>query len=154
MTSTENATTPTEGAQSAQDGPDAPPEGEHPADQDGPGREAARYRRQLRDAESERDGLRGKVAALQRSEVQRIAAETLAVPSSLWASGIELSSLLGEDGSVDPGLVAAAAANAASTMGLAPRTRNPAPDLGQGQRSQAPAQQETSWADFLAGKSE
>ena len=150
MTTAENATV--EPAQTAQEPPAVPAEGDATPDQDGPGREAARYRRALRETESERDGLRGRVTALQRSEVQRIASEVLQVPASIWTSGVQLDALLSEDGSVDPTLVSAAATSALTSVGLAPRMRNPAPDHGQGQRTMPAPQQEPSWKDFLTGE--
>ena len=64
-------------------------------------REAARYRRSLREAETERDALRGRVETIQRAEVERLAAEDLATPSDLWLTGAALSGLLDDDGNVD-----------------------------------------------------
>lgn len=87
---------------------------------DGPGREAAKYRRRLRDVEAERDALKATVESLQRAEVDRLAAGADLRPAALWASGPELADLLGDDGTVDQGKVAAAIAAARETLGIAP----------------------------------
>ncbi len=66
-------------------------------------REAARYRRSLRDAEAERDNLRDRLATLQKAEVERLASgdDGLAVPGDFWLAGANLASLLDGDGNVD-----------------------------------------------------
>ena len=70
------------------------------------GREAATFRRRLRETEAERDGLRTQVEALQRREVERLAQlGGLAVPADVWQFGGALESLRGEDGMVDAGAV-------------------------------------------------
>ncbi len=69
-------------------------------------REAARYRRSLRDAEAERDSLRGRLDVLQRAAVERVAtADGLAVPGDLWLAGVDLAELLDDGGNVDHGRV-------------------------------------------------
>lgn len=90
-----------------------------------PSREAAKYRRRLRDTETERDTLAETVTTLQRNEVERLAASAIANPAALWAAGVELSDVLAEDGSVDAEKVTAAAKDAAERLGLAqPRPAN------------------------------
>ncbi len=64
-------------------------------------REAARYRRSLREAETERDGLRGRVEAMQKAEVERLAANDLAAPADMWLTGTTLADLLDDNGDVD-----------------------------------------------------
>ncbi|RFS86801.1 hypothetical protein D0T12_00455 [Actinomadura spongiicola] len=68
-------------------------------------REAARYRTQLRETEAERDQLRERVATMQRAEAERIAVTPgrarLNDGADLWAFGVELEELLGDDGQVD-----------------------------------------------------
>lgn len=84
-----------------------------------PNQEAAKWRRQLREAEAERDGLRTRVEAMQRSEVERLAAGRLSKPESLWkAEGVTLADLLGEDGNVDPEKVEEAVTLAVDSLGL------------------------------------
>jgi hypothetical protein len=70
-------------------------------------KEAARYRRSLRDTEAERDSLRDRLTTLQRAEVERIATadDGLARADDLWLSGLDLASLLDDDGNVDAGKV-------------------------------------------------
>lgn len=116
----------TPAADSAQDTAEAPA-GDDTEDQaddasagDGPGREAARYRRRLRDAEAERDTLKATVESLQRAEVDRLATDAGLRPAALWANGAEVGELLNDDGTVDQVKVAAAIAAARETLGIAP----------------------------------
>ncbi|WP_137875248.1 hypothetical protein [Rhodococcus sp. Q] len=94
------------------------------ADEPNGNREAAKYRRRLRETEAERDTLTQRVEALQRAEVDRIATAAKLKPEALWASGAELPALLTDTGTVDAELVAAAIATARTTLGIAPPTRN------------------------------
>lgn len=65
-------------------------------------REAAGYRRRLRETETERDQLREQLDRVQRAEVERLAsAAGLAVASDVWQFGATLQTLRGEDGSID-----------------------------------------------------
>jgi hypothetical protein len=91
---------------------------------DGSGREAAKYRRKLRAAETERDRLSEQVASLQRSEVERLATADGLRPAALWASGPELAYLLADNGTVDAAKVSAAVAAAREQLGI------PAPPVG------------------------
>lgn len=85
---------------------------------DGPGREAAKYRRRLREAETERDRLAGQVESLQRAEVERLATVDGLRPAALWASGVELADLLTDDGTVDASKVSVAIAGARESLGI------------------------------------
>jgi len=109
-----------------QDEADVPDE----ADDEPAGKEAARYRRRLRDAEAERDELATRVEALQRAEVERLAGQKLTKPSAIWAAGVELSGLLDEAGNVSPDAVAEAAQAARDELGLAQVRRGVAPKEG------------------------
>lgn len=152
--------TPARGTEIASAGPNADPAVDHPGPAAGaadrppisPNREAARYRRQLRQTESERDTLRERLTALQRAEVERLAGTTgakLAAPSAIWADGVQLDDLLDQDGRVDPERVTAAAEQAAERLGLARRTpTRPRPDPSQGPRGSGIG--EPSWSHFLA----
>lgn len=74
-------------------------------------KEAASYRRKLREAEAERDALRTRAEALERKEVERQVTDgvqALADGSDLWAAGIALDDLRAEGGSLDPEKVTAA----------------------------------------------
>ena len=71
-------------------------------------REAAGYRRRLRETEAERDTLREQLDRLQRSEVERLASGAgLAVAGDVWVHGAELENLRTEDGSIDGDTVTA-----------------------------------------------
>ncbi|WP_367582171.1 hypothetical protein [Tsukamurella tyrosinosolvens] len=78
----------------------------------------ARYRTQLRETEAERDKLAGRIEALQRTEAERLAADIIAKPESLWAADVTLADLLDDDGQIDPDKVKAAAATARDNLGL------------------------------------
>lgn len=80
-------------------------------------REAAKYRRRLRDAEAERDTLKATVESLQRAEVERQAAGDGLKPAALWSSA-ELGDLLADDGTVDAARVSAAVAVAREQLGI------------------------------------
>lgn len=80
--------------------------------------EAAKMRHRAKAAEAERDGLRTRVESFQRAEVERLAGEHVKKPDALWAGGVELESLLGDDGNVDPAKVRTAALDAADRLGL------------------------------------
>ena len=67
-------------------------------------REAASYRRRLRETEAERDVLRERVTALERAEVERIAGEyplSMTSPADLWLVGVELEELRDDEGRLD-----------------------------------------------------
>ena len=65
-------------------------------------REAAGYRRRLRETEAERDQLRAQLDRLQTAEVERLAsAAGLAVAGDVWMHGAALDTLRAEDGSID-----------------------------------------------------
>ena len=65
-------------------------------------REAATYRRRLRETEAERDQLRSTLDELQRGEVERLAAAAgMAVPGDLWSTGTVLANCRDDDGRID-----------------------------------------------------
>ncbi|MEY9260420.1 hypothetical protein ABH903_003467 [Brevibacterium epidermidis] len=96
-------------------------------DQSKTGKEAAKYRRQLRETETERDQLAESLTAARKQIVESMTG--LAKPSALWAAGTEVNDLLDDDGLVDPGKVAEAVEHASATLGL---VRTPRPDKSQG----------------------
>lgn len=116
-------------ANTPQNATTAPPEAStEPDNAANPNQEAAKYRRKLRDTETERDQLRDRVTGFQRAEVERLAAGRITNPAALWAAGVELESLLGPDGNPDPVKVQDAAQRAIDTLGLAkPPPANYAP---------------------------
>lgn len=94
-------------------------------------REAAKWRRKLREAEGQRDSLQARVAALQTAEVDRMAEAAKIKPAALWASGATLEALLADDGTVDAEKVRAAVLVARDALGIAPTPPAP-PAWGQG----------------------
>lgn len=97
-----------------------------------PSNREAKYRKQLREAEAERDALRERVTTLQRGEAERVAGGHLTRPAALWAAGTSLDDLLTPEGDLDPEKVNAAAEAAAEALGAAAPTRAPRPDPSQG----------------------
>ncbi|TDT30887.1 hypothetical protein [Naumannella halotolerans] len=81
-------------------------------------RQEAKYRAQLRDTEAERDRLAARLETMQRNQVEQIAADTLATPAGLWASGVTLDDLTDTDGDIDRAKVDTAVKAAAETLGL------------------------------------
>lgn len=98
----------------------------------------ARYRRQLRETEAERDQLRATVETMQRAEVERLASKAIQKPTALWSADVQLADLLDDTGAVDPAKVNTAVQNARDTLGLA-TTRPPGYVRGEGQFVGEPA---------------
>ena len=115
-----------------------------------PAREAAKYRRQLRETETERDDLRARIETMQRTEAERLASQHIAKGEALWASGTQLEDLLDERGNLDPLKVPAAANAAAEALGLNRPLRGPVIP-GQGDTPNRPAVP-TSWAQALGSQ--
>ncbi len=84
------------------------PEGERDESGRDLNREAAGYRRRLRETEAERNQLRAQLDELQRAEVERLAgAAGLSAPSDVWTfGGASLDTLRGETGAIDADTVA------------------------------------------------
>jgi hypothetical protein len=81
---------------------------DHVADPAALRKEAASYRRKLRDTETSRDALAERVSVLQRGEAERIAAAAaegfrpLSDGRDIWRhDGVELGAMLDDDGNVD-----------------------------------------------------
>lgn len=106
---------------------DAPENGsETEGSDEQPGREAAKYRRQLRAAEGERDTARQQLAAVRRQTAED--ASGLLKPAGLWAAGVDVDTLYGDDGRLDRERLREAVTGASETLGLAPKPRAPRPD--------------------------
>ena len=99
-------------------------------------KEAARYRRQLREAEAERDQLRTQLDAVRRAEVDRLIAAQGVQPAAVWAHGATLEALLRDDGTVDPQRVDAAVTATRDAFGIRPGW----PGSGQGKRESMPTE--------------
>ncbi len=107
-----------------------------------PNAEAAKYRRQLREAETARDALQARLDTLLTGEARRLAGETLADPDDLFGvGGVKLNDLLDEAGNIDPGRIATATADLIGSRPRLARTWQPplTPDPSQGARQDPPA---------------
>jgi hypothetical protein len=124
--------------------PDPPSDPTAPVDGDPPDvaslrREAAGYRTRLRDTEQERDRLRDRVDALERGEVERLAAGAgMSTPADLWLLVRDLDELR-VDGALNPHRATERIANILSER---PSWRKPGIDFGSGSRlNGAPARE-------------
>src|SRR5690606_29611439 len=82
-------------------------------------REAAKYRRRLREVEAERDRLAGQVEALQRGVIERLCSEKFNLkPEALWAAGYTVADLVDEGGRPDEGKVEKAVYATAERFGI------------------------------------
>jgi hypothetical protein len=99
-------------------------------------REAAGYRRRLRETETERDSLRAQLDRLQTVEVERLARTAgLSEPRDVWAFGASLESLRSDSGEIDPKTVEGLVADILkSRPGL---RQQPVGDLGAGRGAAA-----------------
>lgn len=122
-----------------------------------PDAEAGARRKQLRETEqardaaaAERDQLAARLDAMQRRDVERIAATRLAQPDDLWTiGGTALADLLDDGGDVDETTVTAAIdALLEARPGLAKPAPRKFPDMGGGQRG-GPVDAPPSWRDVL-----
>jgi hypothetical protein len=98
-------------------------------------REAARYRVERNEARELIDRQQNVIAGLQRGQVETMVARHLFDPADIWrADGVELDTLLDEDGAVDPAKVDEAVSNAVKAK---PHWARPSPDFGAGVRGQS-----------------
>ncbi|MEX3652416.1 hypothetical protein ABFW14_28015 [Mycolicibacterium fortuitum] len=87
--------------------PDNQPDADPGSENDTSGnREAAKYRRKLRAAETERDALQTRLEHVQRGEVERLVTEQLRDPADIWRDGAQVADLLDDNGNIDPAKVA------------------------------------------------
>lgn len=104
-----------------QDAHDAEPDDEQDQqDTSKASRQAAKYRRQLRDTEAERDTLQEQVSTLRRTIAEESLRGVLAKPSALWLTGVEAADFYDDAGNLDTDALAAAAKDAAAQNGLQP----------------------------------
>lgn len=110
--------------------------------------EAAKYRRQARDAQQERDSLRTQLDAMRTREVERLAADTLADGADVWHGGTNLASLVADDGTVSADAVKA---RADAIAGEKPHYKRRAStgELSQGPRGSGPAKSGPTFADIF-----
>lgn len=114
-------------------------------------KEAAKYRRQLRDTETERDGLRDRVAGYERADVERIAGTKLQDGSDLWAAGVNIDDLRDDTGAVDPDKVTAACDQIVAQRPHWRKSRIPKPDPRQGPQGVHPLGNTPDWKGVIGG---
>lgn len=113
-------------------------------------REAAKYRTQLRDTQTELSTVQARLTMAQTTEAARIAGEVLAAGTDVFdIGGADLAAVLDPDtGQVDRDAVLALAEEVATDR---PGLRAAAgwPDMGQGRKGAPPGGAGYSWADFF-----
>ena len=114
------------------------------------GKEAAKYRRRLREAETERDSAREQMDALRRQVAE--SASGLDKPAALWAAGVSLDDLFTEQGTLDHDAIAAAVETVRETLGTQSKPTTPKPDLTQGSQGTA-ARPSDPWQDAFTPRS-
>lgn len=112
--------------------------------------EAAKYRRQLRDSQAETEALRDRVTTWERRHAEQAAAAKLADPADLWAAGVTLDDLRGDDGDLDPAKIDAALDEvlAAHPHWYRDRKPTPKPDTRQG-GGHSDIQEDPSWSKAI-----
>lgn len=114
-------------------------------------REAANYRRRLRDTEAERDAA-NELAQRRLHAMIGAAVQAAGIPAKAWeASAHDTADLLDEDGLPDPAKLADALAATATDFGLnrAPQRMDPNPQQGSSNGGGPPAAK--SWGSALKG---
>ena len=107
------------------------PETDTPDEGKDDGKEAAKYRRRLRETEKQRDALQEQVSALRRAAIDTDVQRTHRIkPEGFWATGITVDQLLDDDGNIDPAKVAANATDAVQRLGVQQQGRNVVPREG------------------------
>ncbi len=108
----------------------------------------ARLRKRAQQAEAERDGLAQIVSNLQRAQVESMLGDLK--PQALWATGVELTDLVADDGTVNPAKVSEAVQAAREALGIpSPQKGNWIPQIGR-QPSEIVAVDR--WADAFSPK--
>jgi sulfur relay (sulfurtransferase) DsrC/TusE family protein len=129
--------------------PEIPTDSVEPADKSN--REAAKYRRQLRDVEAERDGLLEQVTGWRKQQAENIAQAHGLNAAALWAAGAELETMLTEEGMVDEAKLIEFVKEAKDKLGIVPPPQV-ASAAGQGRVGTAIAVDTNAgntWADAL-----
>ncbi|BBX70097.1 hypothetical protein [Mycolicibacterium psychrotolerans] len=71
----------------------------------------AKYRKQLRDTEAERNSLKERLESRDRADVERMVVTKLTDPRDLWRADVSLADMVGDDGEIDTAKVDEAVAN-------------------------------------------
>lgn len=118
-----------------------------------PNSEAAKWRRQLRDVEAERDALAERVRGYQRRECESMVSDLLDVPADLFEIGmVDVNAFYDDDGTLNEGELRAAAG---ALLEERPRLGKPRPagprwqDFGQ--HSPPPPARGGGWNELLKG---
>jgi hypothetical protein len=88
-------------------------------EQESPNVEAAKWRKQFLEAETQLAEMGQRVQALQRQQIEGLINQAGVKPAAVWAVA-ELGTLVGEDGTVDAAAVSAAIDNARTQLGIQP----------------------------------
>ena len=87
-----------------------------------PNHEAARWRVKAREAEQQRDALAAQLEAVRKDQINAAVVTMGLRPQALWASGVELTDLIGDDGVPDQQKIRQAFESARRELGIeAPR---------------------------------
>lgn len=110
--------------------------------------EAAKYRRQRREVEAERDAIAEQLTAARTQLIEGFVEQNGITPAGFWASGVTVDQLIDEDGKVSAAHVAAAATQAMNALGLQ-KTTQPAVDHYLGHPSST--RTSSTWEGVLGG---
>ena len=148
-TATEPAETNAAGLTDATGTEDTPETAPEASEAPSPNREAAKYRRQLRDVEAERDALADTVKTLRTAAAEAVLSDILAKPSALWLAGHDVAEFYGEDGALDVDALREAAQAAVKDLGIAgyKRFQGSADSGARGNSGTAPT---PTWADVFS----
>jgi hypothetical protein len=139
---------------SAQDVSSAPVDTATPAEatplDDNPNHEAAKWRVQYREAEAQRDALAAQLDAVRRDQIGAMATTMGLKPAALWASGVEISNLLTDAGTIDPAKVREAAEGARAELGI---TKRPASMAGLSSGAMVPPPPRDAFRDAFVPRS-
>ncbi|MCX2929268.1 hypothetical protein ORI20_03205 [Mycobacterium sp. CVI_P3] len=119
------------------------------AEESSPNAEAARWRKKLRETESQLETMAARVETLQRQQVDAQVSAAGVKPQAVY-SVADLADLVGEDGSVDTEKVTEAVAKAKEQLGIGISKGSLVP--GVGQRPEKPPQAENPWTTAFRPK--
>ncbi|QOW00620.1 hypothetical protein RCF27_10240 [Rhodococcus pyridinivorans] len=130
----------------AEQSPTASEAATEPAPEPNTNAEAAKYRKQLRAAEKDRDAALAQLETMRRDVIDDlIEREHKIKPAAFWANGNTVDAMLDEDGRIDRAAVAAAVDDAVRTLGLHPPAGVYVPSEG----NTPDLSSFTTWADML-----
>lgn len=112
----------------------------------GGNKEAAKYRRQLRDAQAERDGLAETVETLRRHVIATAMPTDRIKPDALWATGHNAAEFFDESGQLDGAKLSTITTETAATLGVPLQDVIRESGMGQGSGSVEP---KATWSDAL-----